>query len=205
MVQRIAVSTHTGSIVDREVDSHAIVNASNPSVGLGSGVSGAIREACGGARFQVIVREALEAEFGEPLGADDCLVTSGGTSDFIRWVLHVPAVDYTRRDPDTGGVTGATRVAACVRAALDEAATLATENDLVGRFRIATPLLGAGHGGLGVVVSADIMMGALRAWTIAHEDSPVAEVRFVVLDDVAARTVMHAAAKHGLTSTARSS
>jgi O-acetyl-ADP-ribose deacetylase (regulator of RNase III) len=198
---KIRVSTYTGSIVDRAVDAHAIVNASNPSVGLGSGVSGAIRDACGGASFQVTVREALEAEFGEPLSAEDCLVTTAGTCDSFRWVLHVPAVDYTRRDADTGGVTGPTRVASCLRAALEEVATLARLNDLSGRFRLATPLLGAGHGGLGVVVSADIMMGALRAWALAHHDaSPLAEIRFVVLDDLTARTVARAAEKHGMSS-----
>ena len=46
------LSTFVGSLVDQALGAHAIVNASNPHVGLGSGVSGAIRAACGGAAFQ---------------------------------------------------------------------------------------------------------------------------------------------------------
>ncbi|MEO0323525.1 MAG: macro domain-containing protein [Myxococcota bacterium] len=42
------------------------MNASNPHVALGSGVSGAIADACGPA-VQRVVRAAWEDEFDEPL------------------------------------------------------------------------------------------------------------------------------------------
>ena len=48
---RVIVSTFVGSIVDPALGADAIVNASNPQVALGSGVSGAIREACGAQTF----------------------------------------------------------------------------------------------------------------------------------------------------------
>jgi hypothetical protein len=96
---RVHVSVHVGSLMDPALGAHAIVNASNPHVGLGSGVSGAIREACGGHSFQKEVRGAWEAEFDEPLQPGDYLVTSAGTATAFRWVLHVPAVDYKVRDP----------------------------------------------------------------------------------------------------------
>jgi O-acetyl-ADP-ribose deacetylase (regulator of RNase III) len=190
------ITVKVGSIVDPAVGCHAIVNASNPSVALGSGVSGAIRGACGGAAYQAEVRAALEDEFGEPLGIGDCLATTAGTAQAFRWVLHVPAVDYRVRDPETGGVTGPTRVNACVVSALDEAADLASRHGLAGALRVALPLLGAGHGGLGAVASAELMVEAIRGWLDAQEGpAPLAELRFVVLDEPTARIVQHALAK----------
>src|SRR5262245_61467991 len=86
------VSTFIGSIVDPALGAHAIINASNPEVALGSGVSGAIRDACGGSVFQQLVRDAWKDEFDEPLEPGDCLVTGAGSYAAFRWVLHVPAV-----------------------------------------------------------------------------------------------------------------
>ncbi|MBX3129334.1 MAG: macro domain-containing protein [Polyangiaceae bacterium] len=134
------LSVYTGSLVDPAIGAHAVVNASNPSVALGSGVSGALREACGGTAFQQELRDRLEEDFDAELEPDECLVTSAGTSTAFRWVLHVPAVDYRKRDPETGGPSGPRRVRACVRAFLDAAASLATENDLTGQFiRTSSP------------------------------------------------------------------
>jgi hypothetical protein len=142
------------------------------------------------------VREAWNAEFGEPLEPSDCLVTGAGTCTAFRWVLHVPAVDYRRADPETGQPSGPSRVLACMRAAMREATVLASEHGLEGRFVLGAVLLGAGHGGLGEVSSADAMLRAVRE---AHEaGSPIGEVRFAVLTTSAARLIEHAAAKHGV-------
>ena len=189
------VITRVGSIVDA-VGAHAIVNASNPSLGLGSGVSGAIREACGGAAFQAEVRRVHEEEYDEPLEADDCLVTGAGTAAAFRWVLHVAAVDYRSRDPETGGSSGPTRIRRCTRAALDEAVRLADENGLVGEMNVAFPLLGAGHGGLGEVASAAAMMEAIAAADDARR--ALREIRFAVLQERLARLVENAAERFGL-------
>ena len=189
------------SLVDERVGAHALLNAANPDLGLGSGVSGALREACGGAAYQRQVRERLEEEFGEPLGAGDCLVTGAGTATGFRWVLHVASVDYRRADPETGGVTGPSRIRACFRAALTEAVVLAREHGLSGQFILATPLLGAGHGGLGGIASLDVMMGALAAHlhdSPAEEREVLARVVFCVLSPQEARLVPLAASKHGV-------
>ncbi len=194
------VGVHGGSLVDPAIGAHGVVNASNPSVALGSGVSGALREACGGAAFQRELRERLEEDFDAQLEPDDCLVTSAGTSTAFRWVLHVPAVDYGKRDPETGGPSGPRRVRSCVRAFLDAAASLAMENDLRGQFILATPLLGAGAGGLGPVVSVDAMMRAvlehLRASSPEQRDA-LAMLVFVVLRPEDTRIVEAGAAKYG--------
>ncbi|MEM6958653.1 MAG: hypothetical protein AAF645_23425 [Myxococcota bacterium] len=63
--------------------------------------------------------------------------------------------------------------------------------------RLGTPLLGAGHGGLGSVLSVDAMLGAIRTFT---EEAPEQKlvVRFAVLEAAHARLVEHAADKHGV-------
>ncbi len=198
----VHVAVFTGSLVDARAGAHAILNASNPDVGLGSGVSGAIREACGGADYQRHVRERLEEEFGEPLQPSDCLVTGPGKATAFRWVLHVPTVDYRRTDPETGGATGPSRVEACFGSALGEAVALAQRHALSGQFILATPLLGAGHGGLGPIVALDVMMGALAGHlrdSPAEDRDALARVLFCVLTPQDARLVALAAGKHGLT------
>lgn len=185
------LSVFVGSLVDPALGAHAIVNASNPHLGLGSGVSGAIREACGGAAFQAEVRRAWEEQLDEPLEAEDCVVTGAGRATAFRWVLHVAAVDYTRRDPETGGSSGPTRVKACTKAALEEAAHLARAHALP--MVVAFPLLGAGHGGLGEVASAAAMMEVF-----ATAPAALAEVRVAVLEERHARLVAHAAERFGV-------
>ena len=127
----VRAAAFVGSLVDSRVGAHAIVHAGNPELGLGSGVSGALREACGGAAYQREVRERLEEDFGEPLQPGDCLVTGPGACTAFRWVLHVPSVDYRRADAQTGGPTGPSRVRACFRAALTESVTLARTHGLL--------------------------------------------------------------------------
>lgn len=190
------VGTYVGSLVDEALGAHAIVNASNPSLGLGSGFSGAIREACGGTAFQAEVRRAWEDEFDEPLEVGDCVVTSSGISTAFRWVLHVPAVDYKKRDRETGGSSGPSRVRGCTTAALNEAVLLAQQHELVGQMVVGVPLLGAGHGGLGAVASAAAMMEAISANEQARE--VLASVRFAVLEEPLARLVENAASRFSL-------
>lgn len=195
----LVVGTYVGSITEPALGADAIVNASNPAVALGSGVSGAIREACGGAVYQRELREALEEEFDGELEAGDCLVTGPGTSTAFRWVLHVPAVDFGRPDPETGGITGPTRVKACFRSALERTLELARSVD--GGLVMGTPVLGAGVGGLGVVVALDAMMAALRAFGAALAPTDRGTIRtvvFAVLRNEDARLVERAAEKHGL-------
>ena len=126
------------SIIDTGAD--AVVNASNPDAVLGGGVSRALFNECGGEVLQKEMREKLDDEFDGELGPEDCLLTSAGTSKKIRFVLHVPSVDY--RDP---GTSSAARVASSAEAALTRAVLLAEK---VGPITVALPLLGAGSGGL---------------------------------------------------------
>ena len=72
----------------------AVVNASNESALLGGGVSRALFDECGGQVLQDEMHERLRDDLDGALELGDCLVTSGGSSTRIRWILHVPAVDY---------------------------------------------------------------------------------------------------------------
>lgn len=189
------ISAYVGSLVAPELGAHGILNASNPHVALGSGVSGAIAEACGGVNYQAVVRTVWEDEFDEPLQPGDCLVTGPGHATAFRWVLHVPAVDYRVRDPETGGSSGPSRVRACTRVALDRAAELAKTHDIKGRFVLGVPLLGAGHGGLGEVASAGAMMEAIQSTPAA---ASLGCVRFAVLEERLERLVFSAADRYGL-------
>ncbi len=179
----MSVGIFVGSLVAPELGCDAIVNASNPHVALGSGVSGAIAAACGPG-FQRVVRTAWEDEFDEPLTPDDCLVTGAGSATSFRWVLHVPSVDYTKRDPETGGSTGPDRIRRCVRAALAEA------RHVEGLRSLAFPLLGAGHGGLGEVIAARVLMEAFAEATKTAQGLP--DLVLAVLDERSARLAAHA-------------
>lgn len=193
-----ALTTHVtafhGSIVDPALGAHAIINASNPEIALGSGASGSVSEACGGHSFRDLVRKRWEEEFDEPLEASDCLVTTGGTATAFAWVLHVPAVDYRHRDPQTGGASGPARIAACTRSALAAAERLAASH-CPDRLVLGTPLLGAGHGGLGPVSSADAMLGAVHSHLHQTNRTGLAAITFAVLKQAHLRVIHHAATK----------
>ena len=195
----LLIRTHLGSITDSGVGAHAVVNASNPEVALGSGVSGAIRTACGGAAFQKEVRERLMEGFGGSLEPDDCLVTSAGCATSFRWVLHVAAVNYRKADPETGGVSGPLRIETCFRAALDAAESVASQEGLQGSFVLATPLLGAGHGGLGPVIVAEVMIGTVRRF-IAEigQGRSIAELVFAVMTENDRRLIRLAGERFGV-------
>ena len=158
------------SIVNTGAD--AVVNASNPDAVLGGGVSRALFNECGGDVLQKAMHEKLEAEFDGELGPEDCLVTSGGMSAKIRFVLHVPSVDY--RDPRT---STAERVASSAEAALRSASALAAKE---GPLAVAFPLLGAGSGGLSPGVSLRAMVDGMRRFFKEEPEAPVTRVVFAV-------------------------
>ncbi|HTY60860.1 MAG TPA: macro domain-containing protein [Acidobacteriota bacterium] len=195
----LLIRTHLGSIADPAVGAHAVLNASNPEVALGSGVSGAIRTACGGAAFQKEIRERLMEEFGGSLESDDCLVTSAGCAQSFRWVLHVAAVNYRKADPETGGVSGPLRIETCFRAALAAAESLAIREGLQDSFIFATPLLGAGHGGLGPVIAAEVMIGTVRRFMAeTGQDCSIAEIIFAVMTENDRRLIRLAGERFGV-------
>lgn len=74
------ISTFCGSIVD--CPTTTIVNAANSKLALGSGVSGAIRDTCGGKEFQNECFEAVDEQADGNMELGGVVLTSGGTSRY---------------------------------------------------------------------------------------------------------------------------
>jgi O-acetyl-ADP-ribose deacetylase (regulator of RNase III) len=161
-----------------------IVNASNDSASLGSGVSRAISNECGGSILQDEMRRRLEEELDGVLEEGDCLVTSSGPSKKFEFVLHVAAVDYRRTKARLGvggaepTVTSPARIKACTVAALRAAADLAERE---GRSMSVTfPLLGAGAGRHPPAVVIEAMIGGMRELFRESPDAAIDAVVFAV-------------------------
>jgi O-acetyl-ADP-ribose deacetylase (regulator of RNase III) len=173
MVMRREVRVERCSLLDAGCD--IVVNASNPAGALGSGVSRAIFEECGGLLLQEEVRAKLEEEFDGKLDIGECLVTSGGSSRRIRHVLHVASVDYGASGK--GLVSDTERVAKATEAALERAASLGTAD---APTRVAFPLLAAGHGGLSTGVSLKAMVDGMKSFFRENPDAPVGHIVLAV-------------------------
>ncbi len=161
------IEVRQGSVTDGDVD--VLVNASNTLGQLGTGVSAAIRRACG-AGFQGVVDDALAARGGatEP-GA--VWLTHAGTHPRARFVAHVAVMDYradaTRRAPDAARIQ---RACAALWTVLE---TLPHDGLSVGMVA-----LGAGTGGLGERLPTELACKTLRAHRAARPSTKIARVVF---------------------------
>lgn len=142
-----------GSLTDG--DETVLVNASNTNLQLGSGVSGAISRACGGARFQAALDELLEKR-GGPLEPGDVLITGAGAHRRARYIAHVAVMDYragvsAQSFPSLERVrAGCEKLWAAIGALPEDAS-------------VAMVALGAGTGGLGLVDTVEIACRTLQA------------------------------------------
>ncbi len=157
-----SVGVEVGPIVSPHLGAQAIVHPADPSAAFVVPSGRAIRQAGGGEAFELAVREACVERFDGRLESGDCLVTSAGTATEYRWVLHVSVIDSLSPDPETGGLSGPTRICDCTYAFLEHAAVLAQQEGLAGELVVASPLLGAEAPGVSVVASARAMVAALR-------------------------------------------
>ncbi|MBK8170143.1 MAG: macro domain-containing protein [Sandaracinaceae bacterium] len=162
-------SVRHGNVATALVD--VLVNASNTQGNLGSGVSAAIRRACG-EQFQTDIHEALRARFGNAMEPGDVLVTGAGTHPHARFVAHVAVMDYREQSahaakPDADRIRrGCTNLWA-------ELERIDRDNLSVGMVA-----LGAGTGSMGVRQSVDIACTTLRAHASSHRDSNIGSVVF---------------------------
>jgi O-acetyl-ADP-ribose deacetylase (regulator of RNase III) len=131
-----------------------LVNASNTNVSLGSGVSAAIRSACGSGYQDHISRE-LEKVHGGPMLPGQVLVTDAGKHPRARWVAHVAVMDY--REGFTGSSFPTLDVIRACCTNLVRAIDALPE-----RVTIAMVALGGGTGQLGVREPTRIACEALR-------------------------------------------
>lgn len=151
-------------------DETVLVNASNTNVALGSGVSSAIREACG-AGFQAHIAELLRTRFGGPMAPGDVLVTDAGAHPRARWVAHVAVMDYRAGSGARALPTHDVIARGCANlwAALEE---------LPIGVSVAMPALGAGVGRLGARDSTRIACQSLQDHLHTRPTSRIDAVTF---------------------------
>lgn len=125
-----------------EGDETLLVNASNTNVSLGSGVSAAIRAACGPG-YQEHIAHALAATYGGPMEPGQVLVTDAGAHPRARWVAHAAVMDYREGFRGSSFPTLDT-IRACAVNIVDAASSLPEP------VTLAWVALGAGTGQLGV-------------------------------------------------------
>jgi len=146
------VALKQGSLTDG--DETLLVNASNTNLQLGSGVSGAIRKACG-TTFQAALDELLEKR-GGPLEPGDVVLTNAGAHRRARYIAHVAVMDYR------GGVSGSSfPTLERVRTGCEK--LWAAIDGLHEDVSVAMVALGAGTGGLGLVDSTEVACRTLQA------------------------------------------
>lgn len=159
-----------GSLTDGS--EQVLVNASNTNCQLGSGVSGAIRHACGPG-YQEHIAAALHARFGGPMPPGEVLITDAGRHPQARYVAHVAVMDYRQ------GFSGSSFPAlpligqACTRLwhALEE-------------LRPTTPLsvamvaLGGGTGGLGARQPTELACQTLVEHLRGRADTALSRIVF---------------------------
>jgi O-acetyl-ADP-ribose deacetylase len=138
---------------------------------LGSGVSGAIRRACG-PDFQQYVFDELNKVKKGPMFPGDVLLTSAGAHPKARWVVHVAVMDYRdgfrgQSAPDLGRIR-----LGCER--LWDALETLPEPQL----SVAMVALGAGTGGLGLRDTVRVSAETLKAHCAVFKQTKIGRVRF---------------------------
>jgi O-acetyl-ADP-ribose deacetylase (regulator of RNase III) len=156
----VRIAVRQGSLTDG--DETLLVNASNTNVTLGTGVSGAIRRACG-AGYQEHIARALAREHGGPMAPGDVLVTDAGRHPRARWVAHCAVMDYRQGFGARSYPTPDVIRACCTN-------LLGAIERLPAPVTVAMVALGAGTGQLGVRIPTQIACDALKAHAQACGD-----------------------------------
>lgn len=177
-----------GSLTDGS--SLLLVNAANTNVNLGSGVSGAIRRACG-VGYQEHLHQALEARFGGPMEPGAVLVTDAGSHPTARYVAHVAVMDYRQGFTVQSFPTPAL-LERCY-ANLWQAIETITAEPFVS---VAAVALGAGTGNIALRESVEIGCGTLAAHLAQVAPSRIDDVTFYGYDLVEYRVVREVVAAH---------
>jgi O-acetyl-ADP-ribose deacetylase (regulator of RNase III) len=145
------IELRQGSVTDADVD--VLVNASNTLLQLGSGVSGAIRIACGRG-YQAFLDQVC-AEAGGGLEPGAVVVTHAGSHPRARWIAHLAVMDY-RPNAELRGPDEA-RLRRGTLELMDALAGIPEQGISVGMVA-----LGAGTGNLGVRLPTTIACELLR-------------------------------------------
>lgn len=160
---KAVVTVVKGDICDQEVD--AVVNAANSSLLGGGGVDGAIHRR-GGPDILEECRRLRQQRYPDGLATGQAVATTAGRLP-ARWVIHTVGPVFA------ASVDRSALLASCHRESLRVA-------DELGAERVAFPAISCGIYGYPVDQAAPIAIGA-----VSTAATDVAEVRFVLYDDVA--------------------
>ena len=159
-----------GSLTDG--DESVLVNASNTNAQLGTGVSAAIRQACGKG-YQEKVLAALEHHFHGPMKPGEVLLTHAGTHPRAVWVAHVAVMDYRE------GFTGKSfPTVDLIRLACERLWNVVEAIPGAGTQSVAMVALGAGTGNLGVAEPIRVASETLKAHVALHPNTRIERVTF---------------------------
>ncbi len=162
-----------GDITKQPVD--AIVNAANPQLAPGGGVSGAIHRAAGPELWRACQPLA-------PCPTGEARITPGFALP-ARFVIHTVGPVWR------GGLEGEE---AALRRAYQNSLSLAAE---YGLQSIAFPAISTGIYGYPLDEAARVAIAAIRDWFAEHgAEASVKEVRIVAFDERTARAFEHALA-----------
>ncbi len=181
------IDTFCGSITDCQAD--VIVNSSNSQVALGSGVSGAIRDACGGEDFQLECREALDDQFDGYLPLGNVVFTSGGHCRF-RWILHAAIIDFSKGPRTTVNVVRSSMIN-CLKSSEQ-----IIEEQGLDTLSLGVPLFGSDVGGLSIQESCVAMSEGMKSYFRSHRDSLINKICFVHPDHNVIRQIKMILSRH---------
>lgn len=153
-----------------EGDELVLVNASNTNLQLGSGVSGAIRRACG-AGYQARLRQVLEQR-GGPLVPGEVVVTDAGEHPRARYVAHVAVMDYRQGFTQDSYPSLELIRTGCQRL------WQVLESIPAESLSVAMVALGAGTGNLGLKDSVRVACESLQAHLASHPRTRLARLTF---------------------------
>lgn len=157
-----------GSLTDG--DESVLVNASNTNAQLGTGVSAAIRQACGKGYQEKLLAE-LERQFQGPMKPGQVMLTDAGTHPRAKWVAHVAVMDYRQGFNGSSFPTVDTIRTACEQL-WDVVEGIGDQQS------VAMVALGAGTGNLGVAEPIRIAAETLKAHVAIHRDTRIERVTF---------------------------
>ena len=165
-----------------------LVNASNTNLALGSGVSAAIRKACG-VGYQEHIQLALKEKHGGPMEPGKVLITDAGAHPTAKWVAHVAVMDYRGKGGSAAPTLDLIRTA-CEKL-WDAIETVSEE-----RLSVAMVALGAGAGGLDFGESMRIGCETLKAHAAIHRDTRIDRVAFYAFEAREFRLATEVVKKH---------
>jgi len=172
---RCIIEVCQGSLTAGQED--VLVNASNTNVRLGSGVSHAIRLACGDGYQEHIEQAMLDAKGGY-LEPGDVFMTDAGAHPHAKHVAHVAVMDYRHlggnTHPDEARLKTATDQ---LWTTLADYAKAQGDDDV----SVAMVALGAGTGGAPISLSIGLACTSLKTFLASNDG--IGRVRFYAFLD----------------------